>query len=1670
MRANRYVSYLAAEIEPKAVATLAQFERAAEKTMERIAAVQSRGTNAAGRALGGALQADASRVRTAANSIERDLGRVNREAERTGRAAQIMGTGFQRASLALGVVQGPLGPLAGRLSALGSILERLSGFSLAGVLSGGGAFALGNVASQYAQVGDRLRPLFEDQRRFNNAMAEVVEIAKRTRQELAPVADLYSKITLAGREAGITDARSARITELAAKAAKISGGAAATQEAGLTQFAQGFGSGTLAGEELKSIRENTLRLATALSDGLDVPFSKLKELGREGKLTPEVIAAALENSADKIEAEYARIPKRIGTSLTELGNAFAVFVGNLDNATGATSNIAGAISLVAGNLDTIVPVLAVVAAGFAASSFATFAQKMTTIGASLLTATANFNALRNEVAAGNAVMLNSAEAVRQRAAFVAQAAETERAAAQTAASGARAYQDQLRAQLPLLQRQISAQRESLEVARRLDAASRARGEGGRPDLVKAGYAELNTSMRALVLTEQQLAAATAELAAAEQRLAAATASATAATTASAAAESAAVAASTRLGAAKLFLATAIQRVASVGASLVNFLGGPWGIAFGAAALAVAVLAGQTNSAADAARRFEGDQASLAARLGFTTDKLREQSAAARQLAVDLARANLLRAKGTFGEVANDTANVLQSRAFTLRPFDFSQSAVQDRNTLIRLAKVLRRDGGQGLSARGQSVLRDIIRRNPDLARDSELQDTLIGLNVGRNDFQRAIDDASGVNTELNKPRIKIDTGGGGRAETPAARRARLNREAKIAGADTGLAKAKAELAKARAEGPGANESDADYIARIADMERAVKSLSGAQGGAARATRSAEAARKAEAAALETASDKADRLAGIMDRFTVDNPIRRLEKLQDEADKAKRAIDDLVGERVEGYEGTFSKADAEKQKSKIDDFVASEARKPVTDSIADEKRRLDNLELQLRGEGDLAKLIERRGELEKQVGDLREDEIEAIARQIERENKLNDVYAQRNAIIENNAQFLGRVKDAGRDGIRSILGGDLKGGLKGFVEGVRNAYLDAKSNEIANKIFGDPEKKYRDEMSRGLNNSAARLTTSATDLKAAASALDQAAGAIQSSANQQGFVKTENGTITAAGAGASIGNAIAGLQVSVDGLERSVDQLGKDGNSFEDDQRPIVISAPAKKPIDMPTGIDGVLSRLFGGQKFGGAGGIGEGLLQLLPGAISSIFPASNKPYKGQKLDSVLGPLGQMVTQFLPAPIQAGISIGNALSQAVGVKPFAGGIFGAVGNVIASVLGFGKKKTPSGGAVITSLSGNYKELGKGDARTAAISGADSITSGLQKILDAVGGTLGTFAVTFGQHDGDYRVNTSGGTLLKAGNPGVYDFNDDAEGAIRFAILDAIKDGAIQGIREGTKRILEAGKDLDYALQKALKFEDVFRRLKKFKDPVGAAIDDLNREFKSLIEIFKEAQATSEEWAQLEELYGIERADAIKSATREAVGALEDFIRGLTSGPSSPLSRRTVYDNARAEVDRFRADIAAGKVVDQDALISALENLQSASEALFGSRSPFYADFEDILALAQAARNNVPITDTGALPPSPFTGDYRGTTPPTTPAPPTTGEQAIADLIGQTNGSIRAILQLMLGVLQNQSTTSPITNVPTNGGVTSGSGSGSPGGSTGTATGAGNGGLGGVLVGV
>ena len=180
---------------------------------------------------------------------------------------------------------------------------------------------------------------------------------------------------------------------------------------------------------------------------------------------------------------------------------------------------------------------------------------------------------------------------------------------------------------------------------------------------------------------------------------------------------------------------------------------------------------------------------------------------------------------------------------------------------------------------------------------------------------------------------------------------------------------------------------------------------------------------------------------------------------------------------------------------------------------------------------------------------------------------------------------------------------------------------------------------------------------------------------------------------------------------------------------------------------------------------------------------------------------------------------------------------------------------------------------------------------------------------------------------------------------------------MKDGALEGLRASTQVLLAASDDVEAQVQKALDFEDVFSRLKSYKDPVGAALDTLDKEFKRLQGIFEEAGASAEEYAQLEELYGIERANAVKEAAEKVTASLKSLFDDLTVG-NDARSLRDRLAEAQAAYDPLAKRVAAGDTTAYDDYADAAAKLLDLQRQIYGSGDEYFKMLDQITALTKS----------------------------------------------------------------------------------------------------------------
>lgn len=242
----------------------------------------------------------------------------------------------------------------GRIQAFGrqaeGLVSSISGLAapLAAAFS---AAKIAAAAEQYTNLTNRLRLVTEGAEQLAYAQQSVYEIAQNARQPLEATAQVYQRIAQNGRQLGLSFADVASVTETVAKTVALSGASAQAADAAMVQFGQALASGTLRGDELNSILEQTPALAQAIARGLGVTIGQLRSLGSEGKLTSAAIVKALQDQKEQVDELSSSLNITVSQALTAFNNSLVATVGRLDEATGASSRLATGIAALARAMD-----------------------------------------------------------------------------------------------------------------------------------------------------------------------------------------------------------------------------------------------------------------------------------------------------------------------------------------------------------------------------------------------------------------------------------------------------------------------------------------------------------------------------------------------------------------------------------------------------------------------------------------------------------------------------------------------------------------------------------------------------------------------------------------------------------------------------------------------------------------------------------------------------------------------------------------------------------------------------------------------------------------------------------------------------------------------------------------------------------------------------------------------------------------------------------------------------------------------------------------------------------------------------------------------------------------------------------------------------------------------
>ena len=156
------------------------------------------------------------------------------------------------------------------------------------------------------------------------------DIAQGTRAEYESTVTTFTRLSRSTKNIGASQAEVLAVTRAINQASKASGTTAQEAAAAAIQLGQGLASGVLQGEELRSVLENTPRIATAIAEGLGVGVFQLRQMSKEGTLTSEKVFAALLSQTGKIAKEFEQLPVTASDAIVQFGNQLQKSLGAAD--------------------------------------------------------------------------------------------------------------------------------------------------------------------------------------------------------------------------------------------------------------------------------------------------------------------------------------------------------------------------------------------------------------------------------------------------------------------------------------------------------------------------------------------------------------------------------------------------------------------------------------------------------------------------------------------------------------------------------------------------------------------------------------------------------------------------------------------------------------------------------------------------------------------------------------------------------------------------------------------------------------------------------------------------------------------------------------------------------------------------------------------------------------------------------------------------------------------------------------------------------------------------------------------------------------------------------------------------------------------------------------------
>ena len=263
-----------------------------------------------------------------------------------------------------------------------------------------GITALTGLSDSVTSITARLNLMNDGLQTTEELNQMIYESAQRSRGLYQQTAELVSKLGNLAGNAFSSNQEIVAFAEQLNKQMALSGTTTQEAQAAMLQLTQGLASGTLRGEELNSVLEQTPMIAQSIAKYMGVNTGEMRELASEGLITADVVKNAMFASADEINEKFEQMPMTWSQVWTSMQNTAIM----------ALQPVLNAVNWLANNLAIIGPLVAGLAFSFTVFQVAAHWTKIAAIATGAYNFAVNlltigFGVLRGSTAAASAAVM-----------------------------------------------------------------------------------------------------------------------------------------------------------------------------------------------------------------------------------------------------------------------------------------------------------------------------------------------------------------------------------------------------------------------------------------------------------------------------------------------------------------------------------------------------------------------------------------------------------------------------------------------------------------------------------------------------------------------------------------------------------------------------------------------------------------------------------------------------------------------------------------------------------------------------------------------------------------------------------------------------------------------------------------------------------------------------------------------------------------------------------------------------------------------------------------------------------------------------------------------------------------------------------------------------------------